>query len=101
MQLLPGRFGPSKDPRPGDPEYVVLVGVDGSRPVLQLGKLDGRVRAEGERHQVGSFHDVLLVDGLVYAVGQTGNAGWLVAMSADGQLLWSEFFNVSVQRAAS
>ncbi len=47
-------------------------------------------RSAGE---VGTLHDVLLVDGVVYAVGETGGAGWLVAISDDGQLLWSEVFD--------
>lgn len=41
----------------------------------------------------GTFHDVLFADGVLYAAGQTGDAGWLVAMSDEGEVRWTETFN--------
>jgi len=40
----------------------------------------------------GMLHDVLVHDGVLYAVGESNSDGWFLAMSEDGQVLTSETF---------
>lgn len=49
-------------------------------------------RNDGFGGLIGSLRDVLLLDGVLYAVGDASNGGWLAAMSEDGQVLWTETF---------
>ncbi len=57
-------------------------------------------RVDGYGGHTGSFHDLLVQEGVLYAVGETGNDGWLVAMSEDGQVLGSETFDAGGMTSA-